>query len=446
MIIPAPLLDVWPDEEVTALLDSSNRPAFSRYVSGGDREKLIHWDSIEQIRRGDVLKVLQSKHLPKPETWSRLLKLWAYIAPEITPYFSNVDKLSLRVVPVQGRDVLYAPSEVVRLGEKKLLQSEKDWEFLAGHLLALNQNWPRFLAEQRRVGDEMKGEATKKEVEAAFAVLKAIGFDDTSDVSKVLERVAAEFFGGESLKLADCVQLAQIAAKLSATIGSAFRFATQDLQLRATENVVLYDKDGTLQGLFPEKWCSAHLLHPDYYRAFASCTSEEWNRWVSSERAGLLGFVPLARKHSGMWGRPNIEDESATARISRSRLLPICDRQLLDPGLGFRTGPLAPLGDNCRPRPPPLEQSLSSACSHNPRASWSDAKSARALQVATTGSTQTITNEQVTPTWILRLRELPCLPDTRGFLHKPEELLLRTPETEPFMDAEPFVHGRLDHE
>ena len=28
----------------------------------------------------------------------------------------------------------------------------------------------------------------------------------------------------------------------------------------------------------------------------------------------------------------------------------------------------------------------------------------------------------------------------------PQNLLLRTPETEPFMDVEPFVHGRLDRE
>ena len=140
-----------------------------------------------------------------------------------------MDKPNLHIVPVQGKDVLYAPSEVVRLGEKRLLQSEADWEFLAAHLLVLNQNWPRFLAEQRRVGEEGQGEASKKEVEAAFAVLKAIGLDDTSDVSKVVEQVATEFFAGESLHMTDCIQLTQIAAKLGATIGAAFRFATQDL-------------------------------------------------------------------------------------------------------------------------------------------------------------------------------------------------------------------------
>ena len=75
VIIPEQLLDVWPGEQITALVDSGNRPAFSRYVSGGDRQKLIHWGLIEQISKKDVLNILQSKHLPKPESWRRLLKL-----------------------------------------------------------------------------------------------------------------------------------------------------------------------------------------------------------------------------------------------------------------------------------------------------------------------------------------------------------------------------------
>jgi hypothetical protein len=46
--------------------------------------------------------------------------------------------------------------------------------------------------------------------------------------------------------------------------------------------------------------------------------------------------------------------------------------------------------------------------------------------------------------WIFKLRDLPCLPDTRGFYRKPADLLRRTPDTESFIDVEPFIHGRLD--
>ena len=90
------------------------------------------------------------------------------------------------------QDVLFAASEVVRLGEKKLLQSDDDWSFLAEHLIALNQNWTRFLAEQRR--DEREGKSAKDDpVQGAFDVLEEIGLDATSDVNAVIERVGSLF-------------------------------------------------------------------------------------------------------------------------------------------------------------------------------------------------------------------------------------------------------------
>ena len=123
------------------------------------------------------------------------MNLWSYIAPEVTSWQCH-DADRLRIVPVQGKEVLYSASEVVRLGEKKLLQSEDDWEFLAGHLIVLDQNWTRFLAEQRR--DKADGDGRGDPTQGAFAVLKKIGLDDTSDVNAVIERVAADYFSSTS--------------------------------------------------------------------------------------------------------------------------------------------------------------------------------------------------------------------------------------------------------
>ena len=148
VIIPDRLLEIWSEEQVTALLDSSNRPAFSRYVAQSDRQKLLNWKRIEEIGKSDFLVSLQTKHLPKPESWRQLMKLWAYVAPEVAGYRPRIEGRSLRLLPVQGKDVLYSAGDVVRLAEKRLLQSEADWEFLATHLLVLNQNWPRFLADR----------------------------------------------------------------------------------------------------------------------------------------------------------------------------------------------------------------------------------------------------------------------------------------------------------
>ena len=50
------------------------------------------------------------------------------------------------------------------------------------------------------------------------------------------------------------------------------------------------------------------------------------------------------------------------------------------------------------------------------------------------------------PAWILRFRDLPCLPDTLGRPRHSAELLLRTPETEPLINLESFVQAGLDTE
>jgi hypothetical protein len=48
--------------------------------------------------------------------------------------------------------------------------------------------------------------------------------------------------------------------------------------------------------------------------------------------------------------------------------------------------------------------------------------------------------------WVLQLRDLECLRDTRGFVHKPGDLMRRTRETEALINVELFVDHSLDRE
>lgn len=445
IIAPEELFGIWPAEQAVKMFDEAGRPPLSPHVSAADRAKLLHWGVVEQIDRNQVLKVLQSKHLPKPETWRQLLRLWAYVAPELTGYRHGVNREGVRLVPVQGKDVLYSASEVVRLAEKRLLQSEDDWKFLSSHLLVLNQNWPRFLAEQRRVAEERNDNELGEETEAAFAVLDAIGLEDASDVSEVIEQVASEFFAQGNVPLPKCIQLAQIAAKLGATAGEPFRFVTRDRYIRKGASTILFDPGGTLEAILEPAWCAAHLLHADYSKSFTSCTPEEWRAWVTSGRASLLGFAPLVGTRKHVWGRMKIEAELRRRGLSTDPCYHYVTDDFRIEDWDFEdihwnywaviakedTGIWGRIVEHV------LDQ---------PDAAWSKAKSARALQVATTGNTRAITHDPLLPAWILKVRELPCLRDTRGFYHKPSDLLRRTPETESLMDVEPFVRGHLDTE
>jgi hypothetical protein len=446
VVMPEELFDVWPEEQATTLIDGAGRPAFSRHVSGSDREKLVRWGVIEKISKDHILNVLQTKHLPRPKAWRGLLKLWAYVAPEISDYRSRVaNKRLVRIVPVQGKDVLYAASEIVRLGEKRLLQSDADWDFLAAHLLVLNQNWPRFLAEQRRDAEERKDKSLHADVDAAYAILNAVGLEETSDVSAMVEQVALDFFRQESIAVRGCIQLAQIASKLGANVGEAFRFVTRDRILRAAKHAVLFDADGTLEALFPETWCSAHLLHTDYPKSFDSCTREEWFRWISSGRSGLYSFAPLVPIKSNVWNRHQIDNELHKRGFTGTVYYPYVTSSFEVEDWDFEDTlwrhwiTLTANDDNLWGRV--VDRILA-----QPETYWSKAKSAKALQIATTGTRQAISQVPLLPAWILKLRDLPCLPDTRGFYHRPADLLRRTPETESLMDVEPFIHGRLDTE
>ena len=66
--------------------------------------------------------------------------------------------------------------------------------------------------------------------------------------------------------------------------------------------------------------------------------------------------------------------------------------------------------------------------------------------MATNGFYRLVTQEPLTPDWIILLRELPCLTDTWGQPRLPAELFRRTPETEPLRDVESFVTAELDTE
>ena len=89
-----------------------------------------------------------------------------------------------------------------------------------------------------------------------------------------------------------------------------------------------------------------------------------------------------------------------------------------------------------------VEQLLS-----EPEGSWTSAGSARVFQEVTSRrKVPILPEESIVAKWVVRFRELPCLPDKRGVYRRPIELLRRTAETEPFMDVEPFVHSRLDTE
>ena len=439
--VPPTLASIWSADQISAFIIQGQCPILCQQIEPHNLANLCQWDCVGRVDKQELLSVMKRLRLPKPVTWAHVLTLWAYIHEDITGYARDKYK-DVRLIPVQGKDDLYAAAEVTRLGERKLLQSDDDWEFLAKYLLVMNPNWTRFLADQRREAGEREDAALGKKVESAYAVLSSLNLINASDVNRVVEKVADEFFLQTTTR-EDCVHLTHLVAKLGATLPPKFRLIVRNGSTIKISEHVAVDLDEDMDAFVEEEWCNGHVLHEAYSASFTNCTKEEWRNWVSSGRSGLLTFVPLTPSNSSMYNR----DKVTTWLRERGF---VGDPSFPYKGSDFR------LKDwdfdkkhwqhwhGLAKEDPSFYWNLLARALKQPDVNWS--KEVKAIQVAGNGYWQVVNSQPLIPAWILRFRDLACLQDTWGGYHQPAELLRRTPETESLLDVEPFVRAEFDNE
>ena len=440
--VPRELLDVWSPSQVSEGFSMDNSRLLSRHVSARDRIKLVNWGHIKILSKSRVLETLEDNHLPRPRCWSRLLRLWDYVSNDVTGPWPSHPKV--RIVPVQGKDVLYAASEVVRHGERRTLEPT-DWEFLSPYLLTVDPGWIRSLQQQRNEGERSEG-VSEDQVLSALTVLRALGLDEATNINQIFNKVTAVFFSqSPRLEIGACTRLAWIAAKLEANVPGEFRFVTQDAKLRAKGSyTILADVDGSLDRFVEQDWYRENVLHDAYRTASETCTGEEWLKWVRSPASGLRAFVPLGQTTRMIWNRSSLTRELRRRGFDgkpyyhyRRDNFRISDWDFDSIHWEYWNS-LAKEDDRFWAR-------LMTRILEQPPSYWSGAMSARASQLGNVYS-HNVAQEPLLPEWIIRFRDLPCLLDTWGQPRQPAELLRRAPNTEPFLGVDPFVMADLDTE
>ncbi|MEQ9460441.1 MAG: hypothetical protein RIG82_05775 [Phycisphaeraceae bacterium] len=441
---PSVIMDVWNAEQVSSFFDSDKRPPLARCINSDDRAKLVHWGCAHQLSRETILDTLNTKHLPRPDSWAKLLLLWSFVAPEITGYQHGAKHYGLKICPVEGQDVLHAAHDIVRLAEDKTLRSDDDWAFLASHLVVLQHTWPRYLTDQRRSAEQNNNVTLGKHVDSAIRVLDKLGLSQASEASVILKRVAASFNVQDQCDLDDCIRLAQLAASLGATVSGDFQYITRDGYCRPVIACIVADERDDLDALVEADWYKTHALHEDY-RVLLSCTEDEWRKWISSGRSGLFTFVPLMPVRNRIWGRHQLGETLKAKGFAREPYYHFVTDEFIVEDWDFadehwrKWRSLAVEDQTFWGR-------LLTRILQQPVAFWSKAASAKIVQVATTGNLRAITSEPLLTSWVTKFRDLPCLQDTRGNFCQPAELLRRTPDTESLLDVEPFVRAEFDTE
>jgi hypothetical protein len=439
------LLEVWSAEQIADHFSEDRLPILSHHIGASDREKLISWSCVEKLDDDEVIEVIQNEQLPKPDSWRKLLTLWTFVDRSMPAYRYRRSGSNYHIVPVPGKDVLQGSDGVVRLGEKRLMQRDEDWEFLSENLLVLDSNWPRYLAKQRRDAEEQDDEPLSEEVEAAYRVLAALGFSETNDVNQTMALVTDRFFANDECSVDDSVRLAHIAAKLGAAVPNQFMFVTRDECLAESNHGIVFDARGDLDRYFSEDWLNDHVLHEAYIANFQACTRDEWEHWIGSGRSKVKTFAPLLEMEISLWGKAELAvflqrkgfDGEPNYKY-RSRNFTVRDWDF-DEQVWEHWEQAATQDDTFWGRI--LERILL-----QPKSYWPRDMSIKVEQKSTNGRSAIIIDESILPAWIERFRNLNCLEDTRGMYRQPAELLLRTPATEALLDVEPFVRAELDTE
>ena len=277
--------------------------------------------------------------------------------------------------------------------------------------------------------------------------MQAIGLGDSSDASKLLNKVAAAFFEQEEVEISDCVRLAQIAAAIESKVSPEFEYVIQNgtRTSRSRTHPLIADARFDLDLMLGETWCSEHTLHSDYWGEFKSCTANEWDAWVNSGQSGLLKFAPLEPKAKHVYGKHELR------KILQDRG---CDNEPAYPYVTFafviddwdfadehwRHWEVLARSDKA------FWSKLLTHIFDQPASYWSQCLVARAFQISTSKSRKALEIKNLLPAWILKLRSEACLQDTRGQYREPADLLRRTPDTESLLDVEPFVRAELDTE
>jgi len=438
--VPPDLRKIWTSDQIISLLvvKTQNPCLLSNCVSPINSQKLQKYHTILSIEMDEFLDRLTRQMPPRPKNWSSLLLLWKMASN----YYSRNRELNL--FPVRGKSELFSSIKVSRLGEKKLLQSDDDWDFLATYLLVLDVNWLRYLTEQRRISIETKNHDLGENVDAADWFLQKNGLNEPGNIDIVIDKVAKVFFTQTSPNLSDCIRFTQIAAKLNAKAGTNFRFVTRDMRISPTSASLLFDDTGKLEQFIPEIFRNELLINDGYTQIYTSCTKDDWLQWIHSGNSGIKTLIPISKFGKTIYGNGTIEKEVKAHGFVGELYYRYNSNHFQFDDLDFGDGYWR-YWETCAQEDPTFWSGLvKNILFHTKTPEYF--QTPIAYQIANNGYYNKLTNEKMLPGWALKLRQLPCLRDTRGNYHQPPELMRRTPQTEPLMDVEPFIDANLDNE
>lgn len=442
--IPPEIADVWTPAQAVEILDSRKSAPLYTGIESASVQALSHRQLVLMVDEPAVFKALQQKTPTVPDSFDKLFALWTYIADAYTRHRFLASPKRLKLVPVLGRAVLCAGEDVVRVGAAPNGVDASDWSVLANRLQVADESWFADVARRREAASIDDDVALARKVSQVSGLMQLMGVDRATDLSIAFVRAADQLLLSKEQSLQAYTRFAHLAARLEISAGPRFPFVTRDGMVRRASDGILCDLDGTLEELVPPDLRREALLHDAYFRDLDASHREAWRRWFESGKSRLLGFPVPQWARLSVRGHEQMSAEAARRGYPEPLPLKYATERFQLEDYDFAT----PYWNHWQSLSKEDDRAwirIGEAILSQPHDHWRDCLTAKITQMSGNHQYRMIVDDDLSPSWIMRLCDLPCLRDTRGWSALPGELLRRTPETEALLDVERFVDARWDN-
>ena len=445
--IPADFVEAWGAETALNILGNGQRNCINPNIPEVARKNLADWGLLEARDDSFLRDRLKSKEsLPRPSQDSGLFQLWAAIEKlnAAIPKWYSREAFTYPVVPAINSDCLSRPRDICRaIGHDENLD-KSDHEYLSRLVKiadsAVLQRLDTQTSEQENA-DANLDPKTYERLPLAVSLFRRFTIEAWS-LQRVFDTACRTVFASNfDMKVG--FHLTQIAfkANLSALEGN-LAFLCSDGLWRFGKNYLIFSL-GLYDDLLPDSWLQEFSLSSSYWTVFPEDEHKRFQDWLRSNRSGLEEFPSPQR----------ITTELSTPTKVRAEVLRRGGSQPDFSGSGNTRAfsvqdydwsrELISFWEEAAREDAGLWTRLVAACAQT----WG--AKAQYFAVARIdrprGAARFPVSEGLTSAWLLRLQSLPCLPEDK--FNQPEmpyNLLYRTPETEPLLNIEKFVHRSLD--
>jgi hypothetical protein len=447
--LPSPIIETWEPEAALKIFAPKKQKILAREVSLKSKKTLKNWGFIEVLEREQIAEKLQScvnQRPSSPNPLNRLVHLWSYLQPLKENYvFWNTLK-KLPIVPVAKRTEMLPAEKLLVVGGKETRISENDWAFLMSFADLVDPNWVRLVAGVKSAANHHDEDTvTKRKFIRAGGLFLDLGLNRKVGLEQVISAVADKIFNNNEQDEAG-IKLAHIAARGDVNISKSFKFLCEDGEWRSAELQLLAPGISELVDLFPKAWLESNVLSSRYFQELPVNEQFYWNKWSKDSAKSKLHTFPLPKRRTHTYHGARAKIYLASFCQERGGSVP--DSYPLKANY-FRNEDFdweKPLWEHWEKKAKTdlnfwtlIARSILKNWSKN----WENTLNANVRQLGREYS-HPLGHGGLVAAWLHTLRGLPCLPDIFGQPALPAELCRITPDTQPFVNVERFVHPDFD--